>query len=175
MFVVVLAVFIPAEISGRSRRCSRPLSCSQPPPIGSRCLHHTPLVSPPCIISFLSIFMMPSEQPKSDVSDDIFSLSDRVLAEKLLFVKEVRFPIPNWPCTPQHTRAHSFIQIGFGNWGSVWLCRPRVPNRSDTKLAVKLVHRSKTTTTAARVRSLLVVHSIIPLCVSNVFAFTQVE
>lgn len=37
---------------------------------------------------------MPSEQPKSDVSDDIFSLSDRVLAEKLLFVKEVRFPTP---------------------------------------------------------------------------------
>jgi hypothetical protein len=40
---------------------------------------------------------MPSEQPKSDVSDDIFSLSDRVLAEKLLFVKEVRFPIQTGP------------------------------------------------------------------------------
>jgi hypothetical protein len=37
---------------------------------------------------------MPSEQSPSDASNDIFSLSDRVLAEKLLFVKEVRFPIP---------------------------------------------------------------------------------
>jgi len=36
---------------------------------------------------------MPSELPPSDATD-IFSLSDRVLAEKLLFVKEVRFPIP---------------------------------------------------------------------------------
>jgi len=119
---------------------------------------------------------MPSEQPKSDASDDIFSLSDRVLAEKLLFVKEVRFPIPNWLCPPPHTRAHMSIQIGFGNWGSVWLCRPRASIRSDTKLAVKLVHRSKTTTTAARVRSLLVVHSVLPLCVSkSLFFFTQVE
>ncbi|KAN0135253.1 hypothetical protein V8E53_006818 [Lactarius tabidus] len=75
---------------------------------------------------------MSSEQPSSDATD-IFSLSDRVLAEKLQFVKE----------------------IGFGNWGSVWLCRPRVSDgANDTKLAVKLVHRSKTTTTAARVRSL---------------------
>ncbi|KAH9032816.1 kinase-like protein [Lactarius hengduanensis] len=75
---------------------------------------------------------MSSEQPPSN-APDIFSLSDRVLAEKLQFVKE----------------------IGFGNWGSVWLCRPRVPDSADdTKLAVKLVHRSKTTTTAARVRSL---------------------
>ncbi|KAI9509467.1 kinase-like domain-containing protein [Russula earlei] len=75
---------------------------------------------------------MPSEQ-SSSTSTDVFSLSDRVLAEKLLFVKE----------------------IGFGNWGSVWLCRPRVSNGGDdAKLAVKLVHRSKTTTTAARVRSL---------------------
>ncbi|KAH9057506.1 kinase-like protein [Lactarius vividus] len=75
---------------------------------------------------------MSSEQPPPNATD-IFSLSDRVLAEKLQFVKE----------------------IGFGNWGSVWLCRPRVPDSADdTKLAVKLVHRSKTTTTAARVRSL---------------------
>jgi hypothetical protein len=37
---------------------------------------------------------MPSEQPPSDATNDIFSLSDRVLSEKLLFVKEVRFPIP---------------------------------------------------------------------------------
>jgi hypothetical protein len=37
---------------------------------------------------------MPSEQPPSDATNDIFSLSDRVLAEKLLFVKEVRPPHP---------------------------------------------------------------------------------
>ncbi|KAH9990040.1 kinase-like domain-containing protein [Russula vinacea] len=75
---------------------------------------------------------MSSEHPPSD-ANDIFSLSDRVLADKLQFVKE----------------------IGFGNWGSVWLCRPRVSkDAGNTKLAVKLVHRSKTTTTAARVRSL---------------------
>src|SRR6266481_2500636 len=57
-------------------------------------------------------------------------------------------------------------QIGFGNWGSVWLCRPKddegqpvqdhaaVEARGMGKVAVKLVHRSKTSTTAARVRSL---------------------
>jgi hypothetical protein len=36
--------------------------------------------------------MMPTEQPSSDATD-IFSLSDRVLADKLQFVKEVRFSI----------------------------------------------------------------------------------
>ncbi|KAI0291220.1 hypothetical protein B0F90DRAFT_389811 [Multifurca ochricompacta] len=77
---------------------------------------------------------MSSEQPPPPSNaSDIFSLSDRVLAEKLQFIKE----------------------IGFGNWGSVWLCQPRVSDSvDDTKLAVKLVHRSKTATTAARVRSL---------------------
>ncbi|KAH9997420.1 hypothetical protein BJV74DRAFT_883424 [Russula compacta] len=73
--------------------------------------------------------MPPEQSPSDHHSTDIFSLSDRILAEKLQFVKE----------------------IGFGNWGSVWLCRPRLPNSADdTKLAVKLVHRSKTTSTAAR-------------------------
>lgn len=118
---------------------------------------------------------MPSEQPKVDASDDIFSLSDRVLAEKLHFVKEVRFPISNRPYPPSHSHAHVSIQIGFGNWGSVWLCQPRVSIRSNTKLAVKLVHRSKTTTTAARVRSLLVIHSFISLRVSKSLFFTQLE
>jgi serine/threonine-protein kinase GIN4 len=93
---------------------------------------------------------MPTEQPPSDATD-IFSLSDRVLADKLQFVKEVRFSI--------YVLARRLMypfKIGFGNWGSVWLCRPRVSNDAgNTKLAVKLVHRSKTTTTtAARVRSL---------------------
>lgn len=59
----------------------------------------------------------------------------------------------------------SLPQIGFGNWGSVWLCRPKPdppsssgapPKPNDNKIAVKLVHRSKTSTTAARVRSLYV-------------------
>jgi len=36
--------------------------------------------------------MMPTEQLPSDATD-IFSLSDRVLADKLQFVKEVRFSI----------------------------------------------------------------------------------
>ncbi|CAA7265469.1 unnamed protein product [Cyclocybe aegerita] len=72
-------------------------------------------------------------------SNDIFSLSDQTLSERLEFVEE----------------------IGFGNWGSVWLCRPKPATKDDgtvrplgQKIAVKLVHRSKTSTTAARVRSL---------------------
>ncbi|KAF8158040.1 hypothetical protein B0H34DRAFT_707275 [Crassisporium funariophilum] len=72
-------------------------------------------------------------------SSDIFSLSDQVLSDRLEFIEE----------------------IGFGNWGSVWLCRPKPATTKEgvvrplgQKIAVKLVHRSKTTTTAARVRSL---------------------
>ena len=55
-----------------------------------------------------------------------------------------------------------FDQIGFGNWGSVWLCMPfaetshsRSPEPlNEVKVATKLVHRSKTATTKARVQSL---------------------
>ncbi|KAG8680268.1 hypothetical protein FRC09_018361, partial [Ceratobasidium sp. 395] len=68
-------------------------------------------------------------------SNDIFSLSDQQLSEKMRFIQE----------------------IGFGNWGSVWLCEPRIAEERATygdRVAVKLVHRSKTPTTAARVRSL---------------------
>ncbi|EUC62064.1 kinase [Rhizoctonia solani AG-3 Rhs1AP] len=68
-------------------------------------------------------------------SGDIFSLSDQQLSDKLKFVKEV----------------------GFGNWGSVWLCETRLAEEQSafgSQVAVKLVHRSKTPTTAARVRSL---------------------
>jgi hypothetical protein len=52
----------------------------------------------------------------------------------------------------------STAQIGFGNWGSVWLCRPRSGHDkiSDAKVAVKLVHRNKTKTASARVQSLFV-------------------
>ncbi|KAG6853054.1 hypothetical protein C0991_007198 [Blastosporella zonata] len=81
---------------------------------------------------------LPSPPPEST---DVFSLSDQVLSDRLHFIEE----------------------IGFGNWGSVWLCRPKprtgaskngFSDAPDQKLAVKLVHRSKTSTTAARVRSL---------------------
>ncbi|KAJ8523229.1 hypothetical protein ONZ45_g266 [Pleurotus djamor] len=82
------------------------------------------------------------QQSLPQEGSDVFSLTDKVLADKLTFVEE----------------------IGFGNWGSVWLCRPKTNPQSpsaddvtrlqDNKIAVKLVHRSKTPTTAARVRSL---------------------
>lgn len=42
-------------------------------------------------------------------------------------------------------------EVGYGMWGSVWKCEGRATN---AVVAVKLVHRSKTSTTAARVRSL---------------------
>ncbi|KAG6914867.1 hypothetical protein DXG01_014842 [Tephrocybe rancida] len=86
---------------------------------------------------------LPSPPPDSN---DVFSLSDQVLSDRLHFIEEARR-----------------LLIGFGNWGSVWLCKPKpstsaskdgFSNAPDQKLAVKLVHRSKTSTTAARVRSL---------------------
>ena len=80
-------------------------------------------------------------------ADDIFSLSDEQLADRFLFVEE----------------------IGFGNWGSVWKCKPKYGRASALaadpkgaasrlgrvaaagggsgaggKVAVKLVHREKT-------------------------------
>ncbi|KAI0357501.1 hypothetical protein OH77DRAFT_1588381 [Trametes cingulata] len=78
--------------------------------------------------------MIPPPQPPQEATD-IFSISDQVLADRLQFIEE----------------------IGFGNWGSVWLCRPKSSSGEqlrESKIAVKLVHRSKTSTTAARVRSL---------------------
>ncbi|KAK4689689.1 hypothetical protein P7C73_g420, partial [Tremellales sp. Uapishka_1] len=88
--------------------------------------------------------------------DDIFSLTDQQLSNRFTFIKE----------------------IGYGNWGSVWLCRPKHLRSSQLsvedvaagklgrasvslggggaggKVAVKLVHREKSPTTAARVRAL---------------------
>ncbi|GJE88475.1 protein kinase domain-containing protein [Phanerochaete sordida] len=59
------------------------------------------------------------------------------------------------------SRLHFKEEIGFGNWGSVWLCMPyaessdgRPEPLNDVKVATKLVHRSKTATTKARVQSL---------------------
>ncbi|GAA5903049.1 hypothetical protein JCM5296_001722 [Sporobolomyces johnsonii] len=74
---------------------------------------------------------------------DIFSWSDATLAEKYQFVEE----------------------IGYGNWGSVWKCRPKQspsspsygnssPHQGAKHLALKLVHRSKSPTSSARVRAL---------------------
>nr|XP_019045252.1 CAMK/CAMKL protein kinase [Kwoniella bestiolae CBS 10118]OCF24182.1 CAMK/CAMKL protein kinase [Kwoniella bestiolae CBS 10118] len=100
-------------------------------------------------------------------TDDIFSLTDQQLSDRFTFISE----------------------IGFGNWGSVWLCKPKHIRSSyllehhpgggmgmseneraivrlgkkaavsggtgaGGKVAVKLVHRSRSATTAARVRAL---------------------
>ncbi|KAL8279852.1 hypothetical protein RQP46_007702 [Phenoliferia psychrophenolica] len=66
-------------------------------------------------------------------NNDIFSLTDTLLAERYQFKEEV----------------------GYGNWGSVWLVHPKVDGEPQaTKLAIKLVHRSKNPTSSARVRSL---------------------
>ncbi|TRM63866.1 kinase-like domain-containing protein [Schizophyllum amplum] len=89
----------------------------------------------------------PNPSPQPD-TNDVFHTTDKVLADKLQFIEE----------------------IGFGNWGSVWLCRPRHNPRApgadelsrlqSSRVAVKLVHRKKdenekrTAETAARVKSL---------------------
>lgn len=70
-------------------------------------------------------------------SEYAVELSDNGLSEKLQFIEE----------------------IGFGNWGSVWLCRTRTLGGTSSsgrtqKIAAKLVHRSGTPTARARVRSL---------------------
>ncbi|KAK8858890.1 hypothetical protein IAR55_003121 [Kwoniella newhampshirensis] len=90
--------------------------------------------------------------------DDIFSLTDEQLANRFIFISEV----------------------GFGNWGSVWLCKPKRPRASRLgdgdaqgmvvklgrkaaagggsgacgKVAIKLVHRTNSETTALRVKAL---------------------
>ncbi|KAG8907113.1 hypothetical protein FRB99_005368 [Tulasnella sp. 403] len=72
-----------------------------------------------------------SIEPDSNSPSDIFSITDDELKDRLHFIRE----------------------IGYGNWGSVWSCYTKdTPTRQ--KVAVKLVHRSKTPTTTARVRSL---------------------
>ncbi|KIO18381.1 hypothetical protein M407DRAFT_83994, partial [Tulasnella calospora MUT 4182] len=67
----------------------------------------------------------------NSTASDIFSMTDDELKERLHFIRE----------------------IGYGNWGSVWSCFTK-DSPSREKVAVKLVHRSKTPTTAARVKSL---------------------
>lgn len=65
-------------------------------------------------------------------ANDIFSLTDAALAERYQFIEE----------------------IGYGNWGSVWKCRPKADPSPSARVAIKLVHRSKNPTSSARVRSL---------------------
>lgn len=83
-------------------------------------------------------------------ADDIFSLTDQQLSDRFTFISE----------------------IGFGNWGSVWLCKPKHVRSSQLsepgavvklgkqaaasggsgaggKVAIKLVHRSKTAVSSA--------------------------
>ncbi|KAF9568731.1 kinase-like protein [Agrocybe pediades] len=77
-------------------------------------------------------------QNPSAEANDVFSLSDEVLAEQIDFCYE----------------------IGYGNWGSVWLCRTKsyatdgAIKYGKRPLAAKLVFRERTGTAAARVRSL---------------------
>ncbi|GAA5872039.1 hypothetical protein JCM16303_000953 [Sporobolomyces ruberrimus] len=63
-------------------------------------------------------------------ADGVFHWSDDALTKRFMFSKEV----------------------GFGNWGSLWLAFVE-PDR-QTPAALKLVHRTKDTTSAARVRAL---------------------
>ncbi|KAK4056431.1 hypothetical protein OIO90_002574 [Microbotryomycetes sp. JL221] len=70
--------------------------------------------------------------PKVNDRNDIVSCSDAVLASNLSFTSE----------------------IGFGNWGSVWQCQRRTEPNKGQLVATKLVHRSKSPYSSARVKSL---------------------
>ncbi|GAA5901464.1 uncharacterized protein JCM6883_000219 [Sporobolomyces salmoneus] len=70
------------------------------------------------------------EAMERGAAEGIFYWSDHVLKEKFMFVKEV----------------------GFGNWGSLWLSY--VEPERERVAALKMVHRLKDTTSAARVRAL---------------------
>lgn len=67
---------------------------------------------------------------------DIFTITDEVLAAQYNFESE----------------------IGYGNWGTIWRISPKNPSNrlhSSSKLAVKLVHRDKSSnTTATKIKSL---------------------
>lgn len=97
-------------------------------------------------------------------ADDIFSLTDQQLADRFSFISE----------------------IGFGNWGSVWLCKPKHVRSSALgtsgktgmvrlgkmaaagggsgaggKVAIKLVHRSKTPVSEPNAKpGFLLTHSV---------------
>ncbi len=98
--------------------------------------------------------------PPQDIND-IFSLSDDVLAEKLTFIEEVPF----FRVALGRSLIYSLAQIGNGNWGSVWRCKPKTDPSAATAedfdkvlrphIAVKVVHReTKSKTSVARVKSL---------------------
>ncbi|KIM28942.1 hypothetical protein M408DRAFT_68731 [Serendipita vermifera MAFF 305830] len=75
-------------------------------------------------------------QNNAENNSDVFSMTDDGLARRFQFQKE----------------------HGVGNWGSVWLASDKRdldrPEADREKVAIKVVHRSKTQTTAARVRAL---------------------
>lgn len=70
------------------------------------------------------------DQLKQSLPHDIFTITDEALSAQYTFETE----------------------IGYGNWGSIWRIST---TRQATPLAIKLVHRDKTSnTTAARIKSL---------------------
>ncbi|KAK4051610.1 hypothetical protein OIV83_002750 [Microbotryomycetes sp. JL201] len=97
--------------------------------------------SSPMSTRTVSSVKVPKQSPQSASSNssdspadhkDILSCSDAVLASNYVFVAE----------------------IGFGNWGSVWECKKRTEPKKGLTVSTKLVHRSKSTTSSARVKSL---------------------
>ncbi|CCA67823.1 hypothetical protein PIIN_01647 [Serendipita indica DSM 11827] len=76
-----------------------------------------------------------SDTTPENITSNVFSMTDESLANRYKFVKE----------------------HGVGNWGSVWLATDKTSAsqaEGHPKVAIKVVHRSKTQTTAARVRAL---------------------
>ncbi|PVG00265.1 kinase-like protein [Serendipita vermifera] len=77
----------------------------------------------------------PVDNKGQRTASDVFSMSDEALAGRYKFSKE----------------------HGVGNWGSVWLAldkRSATSPDDQKKVAIKVVHRSKTAAAAVRVRSL---------------------
>lgn len=138
--------------------CIKSLAFSSSPPVPALPLAFL------CTTSFryTSLPTMNSNLPKYlSEESDIFPLSDNILSDRLQFVTEVR---TCFYC--EETSSIALGQIGAGNWGSVWLCRPKCDPRSqsvheppkvyDMKVAVKVVHRIPDPTTGARIQSLYV-------------------
>lgn len=115
-------------------------------------------------------------------ANDIFSLSDAELAARYqvcfsssLLVLASRGSGANVSFFFGHVQ---FVEeIGFGNWGSVWKCRPKSSLAPSSTVAIKLVHRSKNPTSSARVRSLWTefkcIRALRPLSHPNVIEFKE--
>ncbi|ORX37068.1 hypothetical protein BD324DRAFT_424119 [Kockovaella imperatae] len=113
---------------------------------------YNPLLQPGVQIRDSTDLNHPHLAEEAAASDMVFRLTDEQLSERIHFADE----------------------IGFGNWGSVWLCRTRRKRpkgdgplarlglgaaaagggRNGGMLAAKLVHRAPDPTTAARVKAL---------------------